>query len=337
MKLIGIIGAGKIADIHYQSIIEFKNFKISGVYDINENKSKDFTKKYNLKKFNNINKLCEDSDILIICSDNSSHFKNIKVGIKNNCIILCEKPLVLNLNEYNLIEKLLKKSHSKIYIGFNYRQLEIIKKLSYLCQKNKLNNIKFNFFKNSNLSKTKKSWKDYNYTKGTGGVVGDLGIHLIDLYSYINKGRENNINIKKIVKYSRSNSLSKKIEESASLLIKSCIRKINLTINVSKISETNEFEINADFEEFTFSYKSSYKNYYLIKKDQQNWIRRKFKALKVNDPLNETYGWSDSFRNQIHNLDKLLNNNKSNLCSFKDYKFHQELLDKLLRYKVEII
>lgn len=337
MKSVGIIGAGKIAVTHLKSVNDNVSMKIIGIFDKFEVKSKNFARIYNIRQFNDVNELCKKSNIIIICSDNASHFSNLKIAIKNNCLILCEKPLVLNKNEYKKIEKLLNKYQSELFIAFNYRQLEIIKKILDLTKKNKLKKINFNFFKNSNLLKTKKTWKEFNYSKGTGGVIGDLGIHLIDSYRYLDNETESKYIIKKINKFRRRESLSKDVEEKAFFSIFFIEKKINLSISLSKISKNNDFEIIADFKDFTFYYKSEYKNYYLIKNKNNNQIKKKLKKLKNIDPKNEVYGWADSFRDQVYNIEKIYNNQKSNLCSFKDYKFHQILIDKLISHKTKII
>ena len=91
MNTFGLVGAGNIAHYHFKAIKHYKDNKVIGIYDTDILKSRLFTRKNKTKIFESLNDLCNKCDYLIICPDNYSHFSNLKVAIKNNCIIY-EKP-----------------------------------------------------------------------------------------------------------------------------------------------------------------------------------------------------------------------------------------------------
>ena len=49
---------------------------------------------------------------------NYLHYKHIKFALENKIIVICEKPLVLNLNELILIEKISKKQKTGDFLYF---------------------------------------------------------------------------------------------------------------------------------------------------------------------------------------------------------------------------
>mgnify|MGYP001464808006 CR=1 FL=1 len=67
-----------------------------------------------LKKFERFMKKFLKIDYLSICSPNHMHFSHIKFGLENNCNIICEKPLVINLSDLDILQRLEKKFNKTI-------------------------------------------------------------------------------------------------------------------------------------------------------------------------------------------------------------------------------
>ena len=92
--------------------LKYKNFNVKGIYDINQNKCKKYSKLFNIKYFKSLNELLNSrSDILVI----AINYKNNLTVIKNICkskkpkIILCEKSLSNEIISANKILNYAKK------------------------------------------------------------------------------------------------------------------------------------------------------------------------------------------------------------------------------------
>ena len=106
MKNFVIVGAaGYIAPKHLEAIKKTKN-NLMAAYDIAENvgiidtffrNSKFFFKFDEFERYLIKNK--KKIDYLVVCAPNHLHFFYIKIGIKYNLNIICEKPLVLKMLE----------------------------------------------------------------------------------------------------------------------------------------------------------------------------------------------------------------------------------------------
>ncbi len=121
--LIGCGEIGALMDINISEIqthlkaLTFLGFKKIDVFDHSyENISKAKTK-YVFNHVEDIN--FELYDLVIIASATSSHFEYLKDAMSHNVkIILCEKPISLNVNELSVLKSISQTSASKVYINY---------------------------------------------------------------------------------------------------------------------------------------------------------------------------------------------------------------------------
>ena len=133
MKNFSMIGvAGYIAPKHLMAIKSNSHNLISS-FDINESGGvleNTFLKANILIIFENFKNIFQQKknrpDYMVICSPNYLHYKHIKFALENKIIVICEKPLVLNLNELILIEKIFKKQKTDIFCILQLRLYEKI-------------------------------------------------------------------------------------------------------------------------------------------------------------------------------------------------------------------
>jgi UDP-N-acetyl-2-amino-2-deoxyglucuronate dehydrogenase len=123
----------------------------------------------------------------IILTPNSTHFAYIKFALSNGSNVICEKPLVLTIHHLKQLEKLEIKYNRRVFTILQLRTLKVIKKLKQKLKidkinKNKKNYIKINYITPRGL-KYKKTWKG-NFKK-SGGILFNIGIHLLDLLCYL--------------------------------------------------------------------------------------------------------------------------------------------------------
>ena len=177
-KDILIIGKGS-SGTRFQNILKYKN-------NIKIVSSKNFNKKKIKKKI---------FDLIILSSPSSFHFKHLKTCLNNSDSFLIEKPLTNNIQELKKINKFnfLKK---KIFVNYNLRELNIIKKLPKLINniknKGKLNYCNFHCGYNLKYWRKKNVKKSVSYSKKLGGgAIFELSHELELIYNFF--GNPNDI------------------------------------------------------------------------------------------------------------------------------------------------
>ena len=119
MIKIGIIGVGYFGEKHLINLLELnKIFDVIGIYDQNTERSKAISKKYNVKKFNSIEKITQDCDAIDITASTDSHYEIIKLCISKEKHIFLEKPVSENLEETKELTEETKNYKKIIQIGF---------------------------------------------------------------------------------------------------------------------------------------------------------------------------------------------------------------------------
>lgn len=93
---IGILGGGFISGIHYECMRKVFgiNVDIIGIYDVIEEKCREFAQNRNIKAFDNIEKMLDEVDAVDICTPPFAHYENILRIAQAGKHIMCEKPLI---------------------------------------------------------------------------------------------------------------------------------------------------------------------------------------------------------------------------------------------------
>ena len=288
MKNFIIVGAGGyIAPKHLDAIKKTKN-NLLAAYDVAENvgiidsffqDSKFFFKFNEFIKFISKNK--KTIDYLVICAPNYLHFFYIKLGIKYNLNVICEKPLVLKINEIKKIKSLKKKYTKKIYCILQLRLNKNLQKIQRKIKKEKNIVAKVNYitFRGDWFFK---SWKG-NPSK-SGGIAINIGIHLFDMLLWFFGDPE------KILLYNRDKkSISGKIyfkrKNTVSWLIslkKEDLKKFKTKNNFYRLLELNNKKV-----EFSDKFRDlHYESYKMILQNKGFTIFDAEPSLKICNKIN---------------------------------------------------
>jgi UDP-N-acetyl-2-amino-2-deoxyglucuronate dehydrogenase len=119
----------------------------------------------------------------VILTPNYTHFAYIKFALSHGSHVICEKPLVLSYYHLKQIEQLEKKYNRKVFTILQLRTLEVVEKLKKQIQKSK------KYYKvNINYITPRGHWYQSTWKgnfKKSGGVLFNIGIHLLDLLCYL--------------------------------------------------------------------------------------------------------------------------------------------------------
>lgn len=180
--------AGYIAPRHLNSIYNL-NHNLILSYDISDNVGildKFFPKCLFFKNYNefkkNFYKLRKKINFTIITTPNFTHYKFIKFALSNGSNVICEKPLVLSMYQFKQIEILEKKYKKKVFNILQLRTFDEVKKIKKKISLSKKYNINIRYITPRGMWYNS-SWK--GNVKKSGGIIFNIGIHLLDLLCYL--------------------------------------------------------------------------------------------------------------------------------------------------------
>lgn len=191
MKNFALIGAaGYIAERHVKAIKDL-NCDLKFITDPSDTvgyidkyfpKSKYFKEIERFDRNINRNIGSQNSiDFISICSPNYLHDSHIRLGLRNESNVICEKPLVLKKDHLIQMLKLEKKYKKKIFPILQLRLHPLIQKLK--KEKNSNNKII-----NLTYITPRGSWYDYSW-KGdfdkSGGILFNIGVHFFDMLIWL--------------------------------------------------------------------------------------------------------------------------------------------------------
>ncbi len=131
---------------------------------------------------------CDDIDIIDVSTPNIYHFETLMKAIEAGKHIYCEKPLCISLDEAIKIEKAAKEKGTHFGMVFNNRFIPAIMRAKQLIDQNRIGRIlSFSaaYYHSSATDINKNAgWKQNKDICG-GGVLFDLGSHIIDLVHYL--------------------------------------------------------------------------------------------------------------------------------------------------------
>lgn len=121
---IGLIGAGRIGEIHAKNLSNSKRATLIAISDINKERSNFLCKEYGIKKMvNSPEELIglPEIEAVLICSSTDTHIKYIIDAAVAGKHIFCEKPLALDLKEIDEALKVVQATGVNLQVGFNRR------------------------------------------------------------------------------------------------------------------------------------------------------------------------------------------------------------------------
>jgi predicted dehydrogenase len=118
---IGIIGTGSISNMHMSGYSRLTNAEVIAACDINENRVKEFAKKYNIPNvFTDYNEMLKmkELDAVSVTAWNNIHAPASIAALNAGKHVLCEKPLALNANQAREMVEASKKAGKILMVGF---------------------------------------------------------------------------------------------------------------------------------------------------------------------------------------------------------------------------
>ena len=194
MVRIGIIGVGGIANnVHIPEIIASNGGVLSAICDIDSAALDKTGDKYNIpenRRFEDYMDLinCPEVDAVEICTPNYLHVKMASAAAAAGKPINVEKPLSINFEEASRLGDILKNRNVPNMMCFSYRFKPAVRYAKKILEKGLIGDIlsvNVEYLKSSAFMKERRlDWRFVKKFAGT-GVIGDLGVHLIDMAQFL--------------------------------------------------------------------------------------------------------------------------------------------------------
>tara|TARA_Y100000031_G_scaffold83654_1_gene91973 strand:- start:866 stop:1810 length:945 start_codon:yes stop_codon:yes gene_type:complete len=138
----GIIGTGSFAEVHSQAAEENSATVLSGVCDIDPQRSGDFAYKWNTKAFGSVNELLSEAvpDIVAICSPDETHADIAKEVIEHTNaprVLVIEKPLCTSTEQLEMLSQL-PQDRTRIIVDHSRRFNSAHQRLKKMIEDNEL-------------------------------------------------------------------------------------------------------------------------------------------------------------------------------------------------------
>ncbi len=194
MVRIGIIGVGGIAtSVHIPGLEKVKDCKITAICDIDEKQLKKVGDKLNIPnelRFTDYKALiaCPEVDAVEICTPNHLHVPIAIEAIEAGKPVEVEKPLSIDLPSTEPLTEALAKNPVPNMMCFSYRFRPATQFAKWIMDKGLLGDIisvDVAYLKSSAFMEGRRlDWRFVKEYAGT-GVLGDLGVHLIDMTRFL--------------------------------------------------------------------------------------------------------------------------------------------------------
>lgn len=202
---VGLIGCGFMGRTHANAYCRVGNFfdleykpVLKAICDRNEEKAKEFANQWGFESVEtDWKKLLarDDIDIVDICTPNNLHAEMAIAAAKAGKMIICEKPLAMNVAQGKTMVDAIEKAGVANLVSYNYRRIPAVTLAKNLIDQGKLGKIyhyRANFLQDWTISPELPQggdalWRLDNNVAGS-GVTGDLLAHCIDTAMWLNGG-----------------------------------------------------------------------------------------------------------------------------------------------------
>ena len=178
---VGVIGVGLMGQNHARVYSELPRCQLVAVSDLDEEKTKTVSRKFNCRHYRDHMDMIEKEDIqaVSIAVPTKNHKEVALDAIKKNLNILLEKPISNNIKDSEEIIKNVKEHNVKLLVGHIERFNPAVTKLKEMIDQRKLGDICSIMAKRVGLFPPR--IKDAN-------IVIDVSVHDIDIIRYIMGG-----------------------------------------------------------------------------------------------------------------------------------------------------
>ncbi|GAA4872908.1 Gfo/Idh/MocA family oxidoreductase [Saccharopolyspora cebuensis] len=330
---IAIIGCGGIAKAHARAISTFPETALVGAYDIDPAKAADFTGRFGGEPFPALEEAFAVAEGVIVASPNFCHYEHAVRALRAGVHVLCEKPIATTADDAGRMVELAEQVRTVAAVGFNYRQLPVVREIRSRVAAGRIGDvcsIDLSFHKDSAFRRKTFTWRDSGNTAGTGGALGDLGVHLIDLAEHVTGRSHQPASIRShrvtVVPEKEGNPVAVDDHSEGFAVLDGGIQ---FRLSTSKAASQDERGV-------TFKvvgtagtlHWCSAEGGRLYEGSRAGWHITDLDMPLLADPPTEFHGWSDSFRLQLVRWARTCHGADATMPTFADGHHVQQVLEQ---------
>lgn len=191
---VGLIGAGKIGQIHANNLLQSDYFNLKVIADVFTGHLKNTHFEKSVPTITqNPEDIFQDTEIdaVFICSLTHTHAEYIIKAAKAGKHIFCEKPISLDIGQTKEALKVVREKDVKIQIGFNRRFDKHFRKISQLVKQGRIGEPRL-----IKISSRDPQPPSEEYLRGSGGMFIDMTIHDFDMIRFLAGSEAKDITVK---------------------------------------------------------------------------------------------------------------------------------------------
>lgn len=184
---VGIIGLGAISPLHIRAILKYGQ-KITAICDVDSEKRQKVNAEFglNAEEYGDYNALLASGkvDVVHVCTPHYLHAEIICAALGANTHVLCEKPLAINFEQLNAIEKAVNDSSATLGVCFQNRYNASVLYLKEFFKDKEIIAATANLVWNRGKDYySSAKWRGKKQYEG-GGVMINQAIHSLDLLQW---------------------------------------------------------------------------------------------------------------------------------------------------------
>ena len=190
---IGIIGLGRVAQVHLSAYRALPNVQVVGGYDVDGERRGDVAKRYGIRIYSHIESLLEEPSIQALCvlTPPCARPEVVEACAQAGRHVLCEKPLALSPEDAQRMLDACAQHRVQLFYGASYRFLPAVRRARELIASNAIGRVLMvseAVLGGHGASAWERLPASHYPDKGPGGsAMGlvDHGIHLVDAFSWL--------------------------------------------------------------------------------------------------------------------------------------------------------
>ena len=184
MLNIGIVGAGRIGNVHAQSITyHIPGAQVTRITDVREEAAKALAERYGIPAYgSDYMEIIDDPaiDAVLVCSPTPTHADIAIAAMKAGKHVFCEKPVDLTIEKIQKTAQVARETGVKLQIGFNRRFDHNHGQVQRYAAEGKLGNIEL-----IKITSRDPEPPSPEYAASSGGLYIDMMIHDFDMAMFL--------------------------------------------------------------------------------------------------------------------------------------------------------
>jgi len=175
---VGLIGAGRIGQVHAASIAENHDVEFTYIADVFVDGAQKLADRYGTKVTSDPQELidADDVDAVIVCSPTSTHVDLISASIDAGVHVMCEKPIDLDIKRVDALLEKVNSAKTQIALGFNRRFDPNFASINTRVKAGEIGNLEQLIIISRDPAPAPKE-----YIEVSGGIFRDMTIHDFDM------------------------------------------------------------------------------------------------------------------------------------------------------------